>query len=185
MKKLPPAEVSARYLGHLRAAWNAAHPGSLLEAQDVVVTIPASFDDEVARELTVAAARRAGLPRVVLLEEPQAAFYAWMARHSPQPGADLSALIPPGRRVLVCDIGGGTTDLTLIEARAGADHAAPVVFHRLAVGDHLILGGDNLDLALAHHVESRLGGKLEGRQWAVLIRRCQQAKEIPPRRRRA
>ena len=171
-RKLPPAEVSARYLGHLRAAWNAAHPDDALEAQDVVVTIPASFD-EVARELTVTAARRAGLPRVVLLEEPQAAFYAWTARH-----ANAAERISPGQRVLVCDIGGGTTDLTLIEARPGAEADAPVAFHRLAVGDHLILGGDNLDLALAHHVETRLGGKLEGRQWAVLVRRCQQAKEI-------
>ncbi len=171
VKKLPPAEVSARYLGHLRAAWNATHPEHPLEAQDVVVTIPASFD-EVARELTVTAARRAGLPKIVLLEEPQAAFYAWMARH-----ADSAERVSPGQRVLVCDIGGGTTDLTLIEARPGPETGNPVQFHRLAVGDHLILGGDNLDLALAHHVESRLGGKLEGRQWAVLIRRCQQAKE--------
>ena len=171
VKKLPPAEVSARYLGHLRAAWNAAHPDDPLEAQDVVITVPASFD-EVARELTVTAARRAGLPKIVLLEEPQAAFYAWMARHGV-----AAEKITPGQRVLVCDIGGGTTDLTLIEAQPGTDENAPVIFHRFAVGDHLILGGDNLDLALAHHIESRLGGKLEPRQWAVLIRRCQQAKE--------
>ncbi len=171
VKKLPPAEVSARYLGHLRAAWNAAHSDHPLEAQDVVVTIPASFD-EVARELTVAAARRAGLPKIVLLEEPQAAFYAWMARH-----ADAAERVAPGQRVLVCDIGGGTTDLTLIEARPGAGAEAAAQFHRLAVGNHLILGGDNLDLALAHHVEARLGSPLESRQWAVLVRRCQQAKE--------
>ncbi len=172
VRKLPPAEVSARYLGHLRAAWNAAHPEDPLEGQDVIVTIPASFD-EVARELTVTAARRAGLPRIVLLEEPQSAFYAWMARHGDSPEK-----MTPGQRVLVCDIGGGTTDLTLIEARPGSGSNAPVNFHRLAVGDHLILGGDNLDLALAHHVETRLGGKLEPRVWAVLIRRCQQTKEI-------
>ncbi|MBE7220428.1 MAG: Hsp70 family protein, partial [Caulobacteraceae bacterium] len=172
-RKLPPAEVSARYLGHLRAAWNAAHPAAPLEAQDVVITIPASFD-EVARELTVTAARRAGLPKIVLLEEPQAAFYAWMARR----GDGSAEGLAPGQRVLVCDIGGGTTDLTLIEARPGTGPGEPVRFHRLAVGDHLILGGDNLDLALAHHVEARLGGKLEARQWATLIRRCQQAKEI-------
>ncbi len=163
VKKLPPAEVSARYLAHLRAAWDARWPGHPLAAQEVTVTIPASFD-EVARELTAAAARRAGLGRVVLLEEPQAAFYAWMG------GKSEPTFLAPGELILVCDIGGGTTDLTLIEARQAG-------FHRLAVGDHLILGGDNLDLALAHHVEARLGPLLESRAWSVLIRRCQQAKE--------
>ena len=223
VQKLPPAEVSARYLAHLRAAWDARWPDHPLAAQEVVVTIPASFD-EIARELTATAARRAGLGRVVLLEEPQAAFYAWMggrksevgsrnaeagkakgraesARHRPEgvitqkvegqrstpkpafapplPYSDFplptSAFLPRSdfplpTLILVCDIGGGTTDLTLIEAR-------PAGFHRVAVGEHLILGGDNLDLALAHHVEERLGAKLEGRAWGVLIRRCQQAKE--------
>ena len=186
VRKLPPAEVSARYLAHLRAAWDAHWPDHPLAAQDVTVTIPASFD-EVARELTAAAAQRAGLGRIVLLEEPQAAFYAWMGgkaeggrrkaegrKSGRQPATGnrqpVTAALAPGEVVLVCDIGGGTTDLTLIEARAAG-------FHRLAVGDHLILGGDNLDLALAHHVEARLGTRVEGRAWGGLLRRCQQAKE--------
>ena len=179
VRKLPPAEVSARYLAHLRAAWDACWPEHPLAAQDVTVTIPASFD-EVARELTATAARRAGLGRIVLLEEPQAAFYAWMqikteGRRTKKRTAtgnrqSATAALAPGEIVLVCDIGGGTTDLTLIEARAAG-------FHRLAVGNHLILGGDNLDLALAHHVEVRLGARVEGRAWGGLIRRCQQAKE--------
>lgn len=165
VKKLSPAEASARLLGHLRAAWDHAHPGAPLAEQEVVVTIPASFD-EVARELTLAAARRAGLPRLALLEEPQAAFYDWMA------GGETGTPPGAGERALVCDVGGGTTDFTLIEARAGGG------FHRVAVGDHLILGGDNLDLALAHFVEGRLGPPaLNPRQWGTLVRRCQGAKE--------
>ena len=117
--------------------------------QDFVLTLPASFD-EVARELTVKAAALAGLPRVVLIEEPQAAFYAWIYAHA----NDWDRLVQPGQKILVCDIGGGTSDFTL-------DPCSPrrrrqVQFHRVAVGDHLILGGDNLDLALAHHLERRL-----------------------------
>jgi molecular chaperone DnaK (HSP70) len=169
-KKLSPADASARFLGHIRAAWNHSRPEHLLEKQDVVVTIPASFD-EVARELTVTAARRAGLPRIVLLEEPQAAFYAWVDEHRDA----WHETLRPGQKILVCDIGGGTSDFTLIEVRPG--EGGRVRFHRFAVGDHLILGGDNLDLALAHFVEERMGVRLEPRQWGVLVRRCQQAKE--------
>lgn len=169
-KKLSPSDASARYLGHIREAWNAAYPEHPLEDQDVVVTIPASFD-EVARELTVAAARTAGLRRIVVLEEPQAAFYAWVhARNE-----DWTENLRPGQRILVCDVGGGTSDFTLIQVRPGTDRE--VKFHRFAVGDHLILGGDNLDLALAHHVEKRIGKELSPRQWSVLVRRCQKAKE--------
>ncbi len=164
--RLSPTEVSARILAHVRHAWNHLHPADPLEEQDVVVTIPASFD-EVARQLTVAAARRAGLPRIVLLEEPQAAFYAWVQEHQ----QTLSA----GQTILVCDVGGGTSDFTLIQVRPGKD--GWLHFHRFAVGDHLILGGDNLDLALAHFVEARLGAKLHPRQWSVLVQRCRQAKE--------
>lgn len=168
--KVSPTEVSARLLAHVRRAWNDRHPDHLLEAQDVVITVPASFD-EIARELTVEAATRAGLPRVVLLEEPQAAFYAWMDRHQ-----DETAGLRAGQRILVCDIGGGTTDFTLIEVRTESDG---LTFHRVAVGDHLILGGDNLDLALAHYVEEKLGapGDLEPHPWSVLVRKCQRAKE--------
>lgn len=172
VEKFSPMEVSARYLGHIRAAWNHRWPDYPLETQEVIVTIPASFD-EIARELTVGAAQRAGLRRVVLIEEPQAAFYAWLAAH----GADWTKELTPGQKILVCDVGGGTTDFTLIEVRP--DAAGSVRFHRFAVGEHLILGGDNLDLALAHFVENRLtpGSRLGPRQWGVLVRRCQQAKE--------
>lgn len=170
--RLSPVEVSSRYLLHVRQAWDAAFPGYPLAEQDFVLTIPASFD-EVARQLTIKAAAAAGLDRVVLIEEPQAAFYSWLYRHT----EDWQTFVKPGEKVLVCDIGGGTTDLTLIRVRAGAD--GTVQFHRIAVGDHLILGGDNFDLALAHHVEAKLAPRvtLEPRQWSVLVRRCQKAKE--------
>ncbi len=172
VERLSPVEVSGRYLAHVRDAWNAKFPGHPLAAQDLVVTLPASFD-EVARELTVKAAARAGLPRVVLIEEPQAAFYAWIDAHAD----DWHELVTPGQKILVCDIGGGTSDFTLIRVRRGDDEK--VQFHRVAVGDHLILGGDNLDLALARHLEARLAGdgRLEPRQWAVLVRSCRQVKE--------
>jgi molecular chaperone DnaK (HSP70) len=202
VKKLSPADVSAAYLGHIRSAWNNQWPEYPLEDQEVVITIPASFD-EIARELTVTAARKAGLPRIMLLEEPQAAFYAWVNEKAGVGGqrsevsedekaevrsdwrnhasadlrpltSDLSPFLP-GQKILVCDIGGGTSDFTLIEVRTG--DGAEVKFHRVAVGDHLILGGDNLDLALAHFVEERLGQRLPTRQWSVLVRRCREAKE--------
>jgi molecular chaperone DnaK (HSP70) len=172
VQKLSPVTVSSRYLSQVRAAWNHRFPDEPLERQDIVLTLPASFD-EVARELTVRAAKLAGLPRVVLVEEPQAAFYAWLQKHE----ADWESRVSPGQKILVCDIGGGTSDLTLIRVRRGED--APVQFHRVAVGDHLILGGDNLDLALAHHLEGRLaaGKSLTPSQWGTLVRRCRQVKE--------
>ncbi len=170
VRKLSPSDASAQYLAHIREAWNYAHPEFPLESQDVVVTIPASFD-EIARELTVNAARKAGLQRIVVLEEPQAAFYAWVhARHE-----DWTENLQPGQRILVCDVGGGTSDFTLIQVQPGKE--GEVKFHRFAVGEHLILGGDNLDLALAHHVEAKLGKELSPKQWSVLVRRCQKAKE--------
>ncbi len=170
--RLSPVEVSSRLLAHLRQAWDRTRPEHPLAEQDVVLTLPASFD-EVARELTIEAARRAGLPRVVLIEEPQAAFYAWVYLHAD----DWQQHVSPGQKILVCDIGGGTSDFTLIRVRRGED--GKVHFHRVAVGDHLILGGDNVDLALAHHMEQRLPGstKLAPRQFDVLVRRCQQVKE--------
>jgi molecular chaperone DnaK (HSP70) len=173
--KLSPVEVSRRYLAHLRAGWDHAHPDAPLAQQDVILTVPASFD-EVARELTVEAARGAGIGRVTLLEEPQAAFYAWINAQ----GDTWDRQVKPGQKILVCDIGGGTTDFTLIRVRAEAAGAGRVFFHRVAVGEHLILGGDNLDLALAHHVEQRLkgpGGKVEARQWGPLVRTCRALKE--------
>ncbi|MDF7800233.1 Hsp70 family protein [Pontiellaceae bacterium B1224] len=170
VKKLSPCEASRRYLEHIRRAWDHAHPKALLAEQDVALTVPASFD-EVARELTVEAARAAGLPRLCLLEEPQAAFYAWLSEHRQAEG------MQPGQSILVCDIGGGTTDLTLIETEEGKDET--LSYRRIAVGEHLLLGGDNLDLALAHHVEQKLGReKLAPADWSILVRRCQQAKEV-------
>jgi molecular chaperone DnaK (HSP70) len=173
VERLSPVEVSARYLAHIRAAWNHRFASDPLENQDVVLTLPASFD-EVARELTVKAAARAGLPRVVLIEEPQAAIYQWIDAHEDA----WQQLVQPGQKILICDVGGGTSDFTLIHI--GRDSQGKAQFHRVAVGDHLILGGDNLDLALAHHVERKLTGegKLEPRQWSVLVQSCRQAKEI-------
>ncbi|MGH7136361.1 MAG: Hsp70 family protein, partial [Pirellulales bacterium] len=172
VERLSPVEASARYLDHIRQAWSARFPNEPLELQDIVLTLPASFD-EVARELTVRAAKLAGLPRVVLIEEPQAAFYAWIYHQ----GDRWAELVSPGQKILVCDIGGGTSDFTLIRVRHG--EGGKIRFHRVAVGEHLLLGGDNLDLALAHHIERRLtgDGKLEPRQWAVLVRACRRAKE--------
>ena len=168
--KLSPGDVTTRILSHIRQAWDFAYPESPLDRQEVVITIPASFD-EVARGLTVAAARRAKLPRVVLLEEPQAAFYAWIHAH----GKQWKTRVQAGQKILVCDIGGGTSDFTLIAVEPDGNGA--VRFHRFAVGDHLILGGDNLDLALAHHVENKIDQKFSPRQWSVLVRLCQRAKE--------
>lgn len=171
-ERLSPVDVSARYLAHMRDAWDAAFPTDPLAQQDIVLTLPASFD-EVARELTVKAAAKAGLARVVLIEEPQAAFYAWIYAHT----NEWEKKVSPGQKILVCDIGGGTSDFTLIRVRG--EEGGRVRFHRVAVGEHLILGGDNLDLALAHHLEHRLAGdgKLEPRQWAMLARKCQTVKE--------
>lgn len=172
--RLSPVEVSSRYLAHIRAAWDAAHPEYPLADQDVVITLPASFD-EVARELTVAAARRAGLPRVFLIEEPQAAFYAWIDRHRD----DWHTRVGAGQMILVCDIGGGTSDFTLIRVRPAGEDDSHVQFHRVAVGRHLILGGDNLDLALAKYAENRLSpdASLPPRDWDRLIQACRSVKE--------
>ncbi|HUU21275.1 MAG TPA: Hsp70 family protein, partial [Phycisphaerae bacterium] len=144
VERLSPVEVAARYLGHVRDAWDAQFAGCPLAEQEIVLTLPASFD-EVARELTVKAAARAGLARVVLIEEPQAAFYAWIYANA----EGWESRVEPGQKILVCDIGGGTSDFTLIRVRRA--EGGKVQFHRVAVGDHLILGGDNLDLALAQH----------------------------------
>ena len=120
VQRLSPVEVSARYLAHVRAAWDARFPQHPLAQQDFVLTLPASFD-EVARELTIKAAALAGLPRVVLIEEPQAAFYAWINAH--RDGWDQ--LVKPGQKILVCDIGGGTSDFTLIRVRRDREYRYP------------------------------------------------------------
>jgi len=212
VQRLSPVEVSRRYLEHLRRAWDRDHPHDPLSEQEVVVTLPASFD-EVARQLTLDAAKRAGLVHVILIEEPQAAFYAWLDRHP----SDWMQILQSGQSILVCDIGGGTTDFTLIrvidsavteapmpehgavgsppsdrEANARAADASSSVnqklesvygLHRVAVGPHLMLGGDNLDLALARHLEQQLitnsSGKerLSARQWDALKAHARSAKE--------
>ena len=170
--KISPVLASASYLAHLRAAWNHRFPAHPLEAQEIVLTVPASFD-EAARALTLEAARLAGLDTLRLLEEPQAAFYDWLLHHRDR----LTESLADTRLVLVCDVGGGTTDLTLIKTRI--DDGVPVLT-RVGVGDHLMLGGDNMDLALAHVAESRLsasGVMFGGAQLAQLMQQCRNAKE--------
>lgn len=173
--RLSPVEVSAKYLNHLARAWDYAvakgNAEDALEKQTVVLTVPASFDD-VARNLTVEAARRAGLGNVTLLEEPQAAFYCWLAIRA---AAEVGRL-QPGSRCLVIDVGGGTSDFSLIEAR---EQEGELGFMRLAVGDHLLLGGDNMDLALAKLAETRLpqAGRLDATQFSMLTQACRAAKE--------
>ena len=172
VSKLSPVAASARYLLHIREAWNQRMGRQFaLETQQVILTVPASFD-EVARELTVQAAEQAGLTRVTLLEEPQAAFYAWLARHTDSWQRQLMA----GNTILVCDIGGGTTDFSLIAVTEGQTQ---LQLERVTVGDHLLLGGDNMDIALARQVEARLtkGGRLDVQRWSTLTHLCRVAKE--------
>lgn len=173
--RMSPVAASSRYLNHLRMAWDHAHADDPLDQQDVVITLPASFD-EVARELTIQAAKRAGLRRVYLIEEPQAAFYAWIDRQRD----DWVDLVRPGQLILVCDIGGGTTDLTLIRVRPAGESGRQVQFHRVAVGKHLILGGDNMDLAVAKLAESKITAanqNLTAGQWDRLIQSARSVKE--------
>jgi hypothetical protein len=171
--KISPLEASIRYIRHLVDAWNhqigKMAPGNRLEEQDIVLTVPASFD-AAARELTVEAARAAGLEHFILLEEPQAAFYSWLDAHR----ADWRDLVSVGDLILVVDVGGGTTDLTLIEV---GEEKGNLVLTRVAVGDHLLLGGDNMDLALAHAAAQQLGGKLDMGQMLLLGHACRSAKE--------
>ncbi|CAH1583775.1 Hsp70 family protein [Vibrio rotiferianus] len=170
--KVSPVIASASYLNHIRQAWNYRHPSNKLEDQDVVVTVPASFD-ETARKLTLEAAQLAGLKKIVLLEEPQAVCYDWYARHQ-QTAADELKELP---LILVCDVGGGTTDLSLIEASFSSQNE--LALDRIGVGEHLMLGGDNLDLALAHLAESRFNQskKLTAASLTKLIQQTRKAKE--------
>ncbi|MBY7700137.1 Hsp70 family protein [Vibrio harveyi] len=170
--KVSPVIASASYLNHIRQAWNYRHPSNKLEEQDVVVTVPASFD-ETARKLTLEAAELAGLKKIVLLEEPQAVCYDWYARHQ-QTAADELKELP---LILVCDVGGGTTDLSLIEASFSSQDE--LALDRIGVGEHLMLGGDNLDLALAHLAESRFNQskKLTAASLTKLIQQTRKAKE--------
>ena len=172
-----PVEATARYLAYLRDAWNHTFAESgdtpaemRLEEQDIVLTVPASFDEE-ARELTVQAARDAGIVDLTLLEEPLAAFYAWIVAHH----NSLKRRLRDGQLVLICDVGGGTTDFSLIRVDI---INGDLRFERTAIGDHLLLGGDNVDLALAHRIEAKLGNpKLSLRQRNALVRSCCSAKE--------
>ena len=170
--RLSPLAVTAAYLRHLVNAWN-AHKGraeeDYLQNCPVVLTVPASFDD-VARNLTAEAASQAGLKHVTLLEEPQAAFYCWLGMHT---DADAGA-ITAGMRCVVIDVGGGTSDLSLIRAN---EERGELSFQREAVGDHLLLGGDNMDLALAKSVEAKLSGKLDAGQFGSLVQVSRSAKE--------
>ncbi|MCR9295969.1 MAG: Hsp70 family protein [bacterium] len=173
LEKLSPVAASQLYLEHLVAAWNLKHPDAPLKDQQVVLTVPASFD-AAARELTREAAVAAGLPDdLILLEEPQAAVYAWLA----QSGDAWRKALTVGDRLLVCDVGGGTTDLTLIEIQ---EQDGELFLERKAVGNHLLVGGDNMDLTLAHQVAAQFaekGVRLDPWQSISLWHSCRTAKE--------
>ncbi|WP_114973833.1 Hsp70 family protein [Rhodoferax ferrireducens] len=184
--KVSPVAASASYLRYVRAAWDWKFPGSPLVQQELVLTVPASFD-EGARALTLSAARQAGLTQLRLLEEPQAVFYDWLSRHRDRLATELAQT----RLVLVCDVGGGTTDLSLIKVELLEGQPQ---LTRIGVGNHLMLGGDNMDLALAHVVETRMAAsapapatatataqavpRLSASQLAQLMDRCRVAKEL-------
>lgn len=177
LAKVSPVEATAAYLQHLKDAWNAAHAGKACEAalehQDVFLTVPASFDP-IARELTVEAAKLAGVDQVTLIEEPQAAFYAWLAAQ----GDSWRKRVQVGDMLLVCDVGGGTTDFTLI---AVAEQGGDLTLTRQAVGEHILLGGDNMDLALAYAIAASMPGGMDGldlTQRVALTYACRNAKEL-------
>ncbi len=176
VRKVSPVQATAAYLSHVRRAWNSTRGEDAdlyLENQAVIITVPASFD-EVARDLTLEAAGMAGLGNVTLLEEPLAAFYNWLIRHE----KEWDAHVRPDELILVCDVGGGTTDFTLITLR---EVEGSPRFERIAVGDHLLLGGDNIDLALARLMETRFSKKkqsLSADRWKALCHQCRQAKEM-------
>ena len=175
--KVSPVLASASYLLHVRNAWNFAHPEALMENQEVVITIPASFD-ESARALTVEAAARAGLDHILLLEEPQAVCYDWYARQ----GDEIQTQLAKIKLLMVCDVGGGTTDLSLIKVTQAQDNTLALT--RIGVGNHLMLGGDNVDLALAHMAEGYINGgksvnkKLSAASLSQLIQQTRKAKEL-------
>lgn len=177
-QRISPIAASCRYLLHLRDAWNArmgrGDAASELEEQEIILTVPASFD-EVARRLTLEAAHQAGFRHLTLLEEPQAAFYSWISQHEKQ----LSDYFKGGETVLVCDVGGGTTDFSLIDVQS--EKEGSLFFQRMAVGDHLLLGGDNIDHAIAHFLEEKFRKQgvsvLASSQWLQLCSEAREAKE--------
>jgi hypothetical protein len=169
--RISPVDASAEYLKHLRAAWDQEHPDAPFHEQEALVTVPASFD-AIARELTQRAAEAAGFRSLTMLEEPQAAFYAWIERHP-----DWRRRVSKDDLVLVVDIGGGTTDFTLISV---TEREGELELERVAVGEHILLGGDNIDLALAHAVAGELaakGTKVDAFQLQALWNNCRLAKE--------
>ena len=175
-RRISPVAASARFLDHLREAWNhemaGDDPEARLEHQEIYLTVPASFD-AVARELTVQAAKSARFEHLTLLEEPQAAFYAWLEAER----ESWRQRIRVGESILVCDIGGGTTDFSLIQV---AEEQGELTLRRVAVGDHILLGGDNMDLTLAYSVQAKLaqrGIKLDSWQFRGLWHSCRVAKE--------
>jgi len=172
VERISPLAASTRYLQHLRQAWDAAHPGAPFDQQDITVTIPASFDP-AARELTAEACRAAGYQQLTLLEEPQAALYSWIAAS----GGGWRKQVAHGDVILVVDVGGGTTDLSLI---AVLEQGGNLQLQRVAVGEHILLGGDNMDLALAYGVARKLaaeGRQLDAWQTRALAHGCRAAKE--------
>ncbi len=172
VQKVSPLEASASYLSHVRTVWAHKFPDAPLENQHIVITVPASFD-EAARSLTLEAAKMAGLHQIRLLEEPQAVCYDWLRRHAGR----IKQALEHVRLLLVCDVGGGTTDLTLIKVEHGEGEPR---LTRIGVGDHLMLGGDNIDLALAHVAEKRITGgekRLSASDLSQLLEQCRQAKE--------
>jgi hypothetical protein len=171
--RMSPVEASARILAHIRQSWDAAHPEDPLAEQDIILTVPASFD-EVARTLTVEAAKTAGLDKVYLLEEPQAAFYSFLQMHQ----HNLMEALGDTRLILVVDVGGGTTDLTLVQLTR--EENGPPRLERIAVGEHLMLGGDNMDATLGRFVEKELTGSvgsLSAARWGQLVQASRVAKE--------
>ncbi len=172
VERISPLAASTRYLQHLRQAWDAAHPGAPFDQQDITVTIPASFDP-AARELTAEACRAAGYQQLTLLEEPQAALYSWIQAS----GGRWRKQVAHGDVILVVDVGGGTTDLSLI---AVLEQGGNLQLQRVAVGEHILLGGDNMDLALAYGVARKLaaeGRQLDAWQTRALAHGCRAAKE--------
>lgn len=172
VEKISPVEASFRLLEHIAEAWDREHPDAPLSAQEVILTVPASFDAG-ARELTAEAAMAAGLENLTLLEEPQAALYAWIG----QAGDSWRKTIKVGDVILVVDVGGGTTDFSAIVA---SERDGSLELHRVAVGDHILLGGDNMDLALGHVVRTKLeaeGKDVDRFQFASLVHACRSAKE--------
>lgn len=175
-RKLSPVDVSCLILKHVRDAWNHEIAGDvpelMMELQEIFLTVPASFDAD-ARDLTIKAAREAGLENVTLLEEPQAAFYSWIASSDDK----WRDSVKSGDSILICDIGGGTTDFSLISV---SDEGGDLSLERVAVGDHLLVGGDNMDLAMAYSAAANLakkGVKIDSWQMRALGQSCRAAKE--------